>query len=302
MRRYWLVPIALLFGSLAASQEPRVLRTVVAPAETLQVSVWGKGEPVVIVPGIWSSTYAFRKVIPQLAEQGLEVIVIEPLGVASSGRPQKADYSMTAQARRIGAVLDSLHVHDALFVGQALSTAMLLRLAIQSPDRVRGIVSLEGGAAESSSTPGLRMGLAVASVLFKIIPSRGLIRRRVRSDLENVSGDRSWITSEVVDGYVGAWSRNVSETLGAYRAIARSKEPEPLAPRLNEVRVSLQLLVGTAPHYGGVQQQNIVAMERLQGGFAVARIAGAGHLIHEERPEEVTGAVMNLRQRLARLP
>lgn len=300
MRRYLLVSIPMLFGSAAASQEPRLLRTVVAPAETLQVSVWGKGERVVIVPGIWSSTYAFRKVIPLLAERGFEVIVIEPLGVASSGRPRKADYSMTAQAGRIGAVLDSLHVHDALFVGQALSTAMLLRLAIRSPDRVRGIVSLEGGAAEQSATPGLRMGLAAASVLFRIFPSRGLIRRRLRSDLENVSGDRSWITSAVVEGYMGAWSRNVSQTLGAYRAIARSKEPEPLAPRMNEARVSLQLLLGTAPHYGGVEQQEIVPMERLQGGFVVTRIAGAGHLIHEERPEEVSGAVMNLRQRLAR--
>lgn len=113
--------LALLAGlsiAVSARAQDRVARIVVAPAETLQVSVWGKGEPVVIVPGIWSSTYAFRKVIPKLTAEGSSVIVIEPLGVASSSRPRAADYSMTAQSRRIAAVLDSLRVRDAIFVGQ----------------------------------------------------------------------------------------------------------------------------------------------------------------------------------------
>ena len=299
MLRISLIPAALLFVFRAGAQEPRLLRIATAPAESLHVSVWGTGEPVVIVPGIWSSTFAFRKVIPRLRENGFQVIVIEPLGVASSGRPQTADYSTTAQSRRIGAVLDSLRVGDAMFIGQALSTAMLLRLAVLSPERVRGIVSLEGGAVETSSSPGLRMAFTVAAVIFRVLPSDRLMRRRLRSDLENVSGDRTWITKDVVDGYMATWSKRISETLRVYRAMAGSKEPERLGPRLGELRAPLQLIVGAAPHYGAVEAVEIAHLEKLHPRFGVTRIPGAGHLLHEERPEEVVAALLSVRRRVA---
>jgi pimeloyl-ACP methyl ester carboxylesterase len=132
--------LAVLAGSLLGvelgSQEMRATRVVVNHAESLYVSVWGRGNdrdaegafgarerlPVVMVPGIWSSAYGFRKVLPGLLGQGVSVIIIEPLGVAASSRRHGADYSMTAQARRIAAALDSLRVREAVFVGQALST------------------------------------------------------------------------------------------------------------------------------------------------------------------------------------
>ena len=120
--------------SSAKSQEHKAM-IAVAPAESLYVSVSGRGEPVVIVPGIWSLSFAFRKVVPQLLASGLSVIVIEPLGVASSTKPKDADYSLTAQGRRIGAVLDSLGVQQAVFVGQSLSTSMLLRMEAERRHR-----------------------------------------------------------------------------------------------------------------------------------------------------------------------
>ena len=177
---------------------------------------------------------------------------------------------------------------------------MLLRLAIDAPYRVRGLVSLEGGAAETSASPGLKMGFAVASVLFRIIPSRGIMRRRLRRDLENVSGDRSWITSEVVDNYLAPWTRKISATLNAYRAIAGSKEPRPMRPSLGKVQAPLQLLVGTAPHFGTTEPAEIEPFMTMGSKFSITRISGAGHLIHEERPGEVIAAVMGLRRKLAR--
>src|SRR2546422_1504920 len=40
-----------------------------------------------------------------LFRSGYRAIVIEPLGVGNSGRPEHADYSLTAQADRIAGVL-----------------------------------------------------------------------------------------------------------------------------------------------------------------------------------------------------
>lgn len=275
----------------------RSMRIAVAPAESLQVTVTGAGKPIVIVPGIWSNTFAFRKVIPRLTAQSFSVIVIEPLGVASSNRPRNADYSMTAQARRIGAALDSLDVGKAVFVGQALSTSILMRLIVSSPGRVAGLVSLEGGAAEESATPGLKAGLAFAAVVLKVFPSTSLIRRRLRSDFHNVSGDKSWITDDIVNAYMAAWTKDLHGTVRAYRAIASSSEPGRIASRLTDVKVPVRLLIGDAPHYGGVAPRELDPMQKLLSDLKVSRIPGAGHLLHEERPDVVVDAILDLARR-----
>ena len=270
------------------------MRIAVAPAETLQVTVTGVGRPIVIVPGIWSNTFAFRKVIPRLVAQSFSVIVIEPLGVASSSRPRHADYSMTAQARRIRAALDSLRIERAVFVGQALSSSMLMRLIVNSPGRVEALLSLEGGAAEESATPGLKAGLAFGAVLLRIVPSTALIRRRLRSDFRNVSGDKSWITDDIVNAYMRAWTKDLHGTIAAYRAIANSSEPGRISTRLSEVNVPVRLLVGGAPHYGGVAPRELEPMQKLIRDFRVERIPGSGHLLHEERPDVVVSAILEV--------
>src|SRR5438876_164671 len=85
----------------------------VAPTESLFVETAGRGAPVVLIPGLFGSAFGFRKLVPLLVSAGYRTIVIEPLGVGASARPEKANYSLTAQADRIAAVLDSLHVRNA---------------------------------------------------------------------------------------------------------------------------------------------------------------------------------------------
>ena len=53
--------------------------------------------------------------------------MIEPLGTGSSSRPEKADYSLTAQSHRIGAVLDSMHLSSVLVLAHSLGAAMAFR-------------------------------------------------------------------------------------------------------------------------------------------------------------------------------
>ena len=297
VRSVALTVVLIASVQLAGAQEHRAM-IAVAPAESLQVSVWGRGEQVVIVPGIWSLTFGFRKVIPQLMASGLSVIVIEPLGVASSTKPKDADYSLTAQGRRIGAVLDSLGVREAVFVGQSLSTSMLLRMEAEKPGRIRGLLSLEGDASEESATPGLRRGLRLASIFFRIFPSETLLRRRLRGSLENVSADKSWITPDVVQSYLSAWSGRISETLTAYRAMASSKEEFQLTPILPRLRMPVHLMVGGAEHYGSLDSAGVDAMQRLLPSFTMTKVPGAGHLLHEERPHEVVKAILRMVQNL----
>ncbi len=142
---------------MVAFQHPYV---VVAPAETVHVTAWpGTGKPVAVIPGLFGGSFTFRKVIPLLAAQGFRPIVIEPLGTGFSSRPLKADYSLAAQSQRIAAVLDSLKSGPVLVLAHSLGAAMAFRLAIDRPDLVRGIVSIEGGPTEEATTPMFRSAM-----------------------------------------------------------------------------------------------------------------------------------------------
>src|SRR2546428_1511442 len=133
-----------------------------APAESVAVTVTGTGDPVVLVPGLFGSAFGYRAVIPLLTDAGYRAIVVEPLGIGSSARPEHADYSLTAQADRIAAALDRLSVRHAIVVAHSLGASMAFRLAYRRPDLVAGIVSLDGGPAERAATRSFRRAMTFA--------------------------------------------------------------------------------------------------------------------------------------------
>lgn len=269
---------------------------VVAPAETLRVEMGGVGPPVVIIPGLFGAAFTFRKVVPVLAADGYRPIVIEPLGTGFSSRPDKADYSLAAQSHRIAAVLDSLHVGKVLVLAHSLGGAMAFRLALERPDLVRGIVTLEGGPTEEATTPVFRSAMRYLPWI-KLFGGIKLVRRKVRGMLLDSSGDRSWVTDFVVQGYTLGEARNFDATLKAFMSMSRAREPTRLAPRLAQVHCPIVLVIGTARHDGDVSPQEISLLASTLPSFAVDSEPGAGHYLQEERPAAVVAAVERLAQR-----
>jgi len=279
---------------MLALQHPYV---VVAPAETVHVEVWpGTGKPVAVIPGLFGASFTFRKVVPLLAAQGFRPIVIEPLGTGFSSRPLKADYSLSAQSHRIAAVLDSLSSGPVLVLAHSLGAAIAFRLAIERPDLVRGIVSLEGGPTEEAMTPTFRSAMRFVPWI-RLLGGIGLVRRKIRGMLLDSSGDQSWVTDGIVLGYTLGEARDLNATLRTFLAMSRAREPAKLAPRLGDIACPVTLVVGTAHHDGDVPPEEVALMSRSIQAFEVDSERGAGHYLQEERPAAVASAVARLAQR-----
>jgi len=277
-----------------AFQHPYV---VVAPAETLHVDAWaGDGRPIVLFPGLFGAAFTFRKVVPLLAARGFRPIVIEPLGTGFSSRPPNADYSLSAQAHRLAAALDSLNEGPVLVLAHSLGAAMAFRLAVDRPDLVRGIVSIEGGPTEEATTPTFRSAMRYVPWV-KLLGGINLVRRKVRGMLLDSSGDRSWVTDGVVIGYTVGEARDFAATLRAFLAMSRAKEPAKIAPRLGRIACPVTLVVGTAHHDGDVPPQEVMLMNHAIASFAVDSEVGAGHYLQEERPAAIVTAVERLAER-----
>src|SRR3989442_4273799 len=144
-----------LLGLLLLADTSRAFSLALAPAESVQVTVGGAGDPVVLIPGLFGSAFGYRSVLSRLVDAGYRTIVIEPLGIGTSSRPEHADYSLTAQAVRVAAALDRLGVSDAIVVAHSVGAAIAYRLAYRRPDLVRGLVSLDRGPPQAAPRPRL---------------------------------------------------------------------------------------------------------------------------------------------------
>ena len=284
---------------LADTADRHSFKVPLAATESLQVVTSGAGPPVVLIPGLFGSEFGFRNPVPLLNGAGYRTIVVEPLGIGSSARPPRADYSLSAQADRIAGVLDSLRIRQAFVIAHSLGGAEGFRLAYRRPDLVRGLISLEGGPTEAAITPAFKRALRFAPWI-KLFGGIKLVRKKIRTMLLASSGDSTWITDDVVLGYTAGAARSLDATLKAYLAMANSREPEKLWPHLADIRCPVRLVVGGAPHEGDVGASELRLLQRTVRAFALDSVAGAGHFLYEEQPEAVVTVLGRLQASAAR--
>ena len=189
---------------------------------------------------------------------------------------------------------------NAILVAHAVGSSMALRLSYRFPGRVRALLSLDGGPAERAATPGFRRAMRFAPFV-KLFGGVKLVRKKLREQLISQSGDTSWVTDAVVDGYTAGHARDLDGTLKAYLRMADAREPEALAPNLGRISVPVRLLIGLVEHSGVPSREEMQLLTTRLPEFTVNGVAGAGHFLHEERPDVVLAAVVALAQSRPRL-
>jgi pimeloyl-ACP methyl ester carboxylesterase len=281
-------------GSTAAADSvDRMI--VVAPAESLHITMVGpeSGPTVVIVPGLVSPAYAFRHVLPPLAQAGVRAVVIEPLGVGASSRPSNGDYSHSAQAHRVAAVMDSLHLTQAVTMAHAVGAPIALRLALARPELVHRLLLVEEGPVESAAVPGVKSALKFA-FFIRIFAGRGRVKKELRKGLIASSGDTTWVTDAVIEGYTRGPAGDIGAVLRALKGMQNSPEPDSLTPRLGQLQIPVRLLLGGAPHKSGISANRLRALEEHVHSFSMQTVIGAGLHIHEEQPEVIVREILAL--------
>jgi len=285
----------LTLALLAGSPDSAVVRDIeVAPGETLRTTTIGTGQPLVFIPGIFGAAFGYRGITGPLAAQGYQCIIIEPLGYGWSSHPKHADYSFTAQTERVSRALDQLGVTRALFVAQSSGASIAFRLAIARPGLVRGLLSIDGGPAESAATPGMRKAFSHGGFLAKLVFDETMLRSQVRQEIVRNSGDTSWVTDAVIHGYTAGQTVDMHGSIDAFQQMSKSTEPATLADRLHDCAAPVLLLVGTVPHSAGIGADERELLKARLPNFKTDSVPGSGQYIQEEQPGAVVAAVGRL--------
>lgn len=254
----------------------------VAPDLRLHVDVRGAGAPVLLLHGFSGSARSWEALAPELSDR-LRLLAADLVGHGQSDAPERAERYRPEQAvRDLVALLDALGVARAHVVGYSLGGRLALRLTIDAPERVGALVVVSASAG---------------------IADEGARRARVAAD--GALADR--IEREGIERFAAEWEGQ--ELFAAERALAPERRAaaraERLAQRPHGLANSLRGMgQGAAeslwPRLAAIAAPTLVVTgaldlrytaigARLAAAIPAARqvvIAGAGHALHRERPDE----------------
>src|SRR6478672_10376142 len=102
----------------------------------------GDGAPVVLLHGVPTSSFLYRKVIPALAEQGLRGVAFDFPGLGLAGRPSSFDYSWSGIASWTREAMDALGIERCHLVVHDIGGPIGCEWAVTEPDRVLSLTAL----------------------------------------------------------------------------------------------------------------------------------------------------------------
>jgi pimeloyl-ACP methyl ester carboxylesterase len=102
----------------------------------------GSGAAVVCVHGVPSSSFLYRKVIGQLADQGLRGVAFDFPGLGLADRPADFDYTWSGLARWMGEAIDALELDRVHLVVHDIGGPIGCEWAVHNPDRVLSLTVL----------------------------------------------------------------------------------------------------------------------------------------------------------------
>jgi pimeloyl-ACP methyl ester carboxylesterase len=243
----------------------------------------GAGEPILLLHGVPTSSYLWRRLLPRLAGFG-RAVAPDHYGFGRSDKPADADYSVPGYVRYLEGFtaalgLDRLHliVHD--FGGP-----FGLAFAIAHPERVRSVVLLNTvfysdyewhPLAKIWRTPGDGEDLMAGWTRERF--GEGL--RKWLAHPENVTGaDLDAYYEPIADPAMRA------AILKLYRNTTPSEHPE-WEERLRRLGVPALIVWGRRDPF--LPPEWAERFHRDLAGSALAILDDAGHFVQEDQPEKV---------------
>ena len=249
----------------------------VAPGVSLEVPTQGSGDPVLLLPGFGVDVSVFARQIPALAQRW-RVLGVNPRGVALSDAPAAERYDVGTMAADAAA----LATEPAHVLGASLGAAVALEMALAHPERVRTLTLITPFVEADARLLAVvdawcRLAAEVAPESLARVLLPWMFSRRYLGDAHACERTVRGLTAAV--GRVPA--ATLVRTAAGLRAWSRRMD-------LGRVRVPTLVVVAgedLLTRGGG----DIAA--GIPGGRCV-EVAGTGHAIALESPEEVNAAVL----------
>jgi pimeloyl-ACP methyl ester carboxylesterase len=262
----------------------------------------GEGDPVLLLHGVPSSSFLYRKMLPELAAHGLRAVSFDFPGVGLSDKPTDIDYDWHSLATWVGRVVDALELPPVHLVLHDIAGPIGAEWAIQNPMKVRSITVTNTLLDVADFTPPLPMRAFRVPVVRHVVFST--MNVRVMLQLFRHSGVKSSeaIDENVVESYIYLLKNN-----GGHRSFLEimqgfdltEKHRDYLRDGLLAIDKPMQLVWG--------EQENAIPRSQLdyiKQAFPLRaeHVIDARHFLQEEHPVVVSAHIAGFAKEIAEHP
>ncbi len=255
----------------------------------------GAGPPLLLLHGCPFSSFVWRKVIPPLAA-GHRCLAPDLLGLGDTETPSGADWSLPAQEAIVLGLLDTLGLDRVSVVGHDHGGAVAQMLAARHPERIDRLVLCNVEAYDNWPSADERPIVAltqlplVGGVVMRALGTRTALRLTL--GIGHAVNNTAVLDDELVDGYLRANLSDAHRRAKTARFIAGQLDPDnnrwtaKIIDDLRRFDRPILLLWGADdPHFGPAWAERL--RHDLPGPVTLELLPDTGHLLMEERPDEV---------------
>lgn len=260
----------------------------------LHAVIGGDGPPLLLVHGWPETWYAWRLLMPSLA-QSFQVIAVDQRGIGLSDKPHDG-YDTGTLAADLVKLMDALGHERFAVVGHDTGFAIGYALAADHPNRVARVALDEiPGPPATAASPPVFVPSVVNNKLWHIpfnrvesVPEQLITGREDIFFGYEFAIQGGTLPADAIDYYVGLVSNpdSLRGSLGFYRSLDAT-----LAQ--NDQRTSRRLAMPVLAIGGEVSYGEHVgeAMQNIADDVHTAVIPGAGHWVAEEAPDHMLAAL-----------
>ena len=242
----------------------------------------GEGPPVVLVHGTPWSSWTWRRIAPALARQ-YTVYLFDLLGYGASDKRAGQDVSLAGHGARLADLLEFWGLERPAIVAHDIGGAAALRAHLLHGRDVAAFALVDVVVLSPWGTPFYRLVGEHCAVFEQLPPAihEGVLRAYV-----GTAHPRP-IDREREDELIAPWLGPDGQS-AFYRQIAQGdeKDTDEIVPLLDRISAPTLVVWGEADPWLPAQRGAELA-DRINGA-RFALLAGAGHLLPADQPEELT--------------
>jgi pimeloyl-ACP methyl ester carboxylesterase len=260
----------------------------------LHAVIGGDGPPLLLVHGWPESWYAWRMLMPALA-QDFRVVAVDQRGMGLSDKPA-AGYDTGTLAGDLVALMDALGHQRFAVVGHDTGFAISYALAADHPDRVERVALAEiPGSPGAAPAPPVFVPAPINDRLWHLPFNRlNRINEQLVAGREDIfyrwefDAAAKTLPDEAIDYYVGMLSNpeSLHSSFEWYRALDTTIAQDA---QRKAVRLPMPVLaIGGEASFGEHVGQ---ALQLVADDVQSVVIPGTGHFVAEESPDEMLAAL-----------
>lgn len=250
------------------------------------------GRPMVLAHGFGASSFSWRANLRPIADAGYTVYALDLRGFGLSDKSWAGDMAHAAQADRLKAFMDALGLDRAVLAGNSMGGNIIAHFALKYPERVRGLILVD------AAVYGGHLGGGWVAALLGVPPLRRwgqiAVRLALADDKRNAATlksawfDSTKVTPDILTGY-----RRALQTADwdvSLLAMIRDGATNNISARLGEITAPTLIIWGE--HDTWISPDKGPQLARDIAGSKLIVIPNAGHVPHEEQPEEFNRVVI----------